>query len=115
VQVAPSINSALFSLDRGEAQAVIAGQSQLLNLAANTPRSDRVLMTLRGIPGPIYVARPDLDAADFEALRTAMLSFRPDPARSTTAANATLHAVEPAMLAQLDPLAAIARRALAGG
>jgi phosphonate transport system substrate-binding protein len=115
VQTAPSINSALFALDRGDAQAIIAGQTQLLGLSVSTPRSDRVLATLRGIPGPIYVARPGLAAADFEALRAAMLSFRHDASRAVTAANSSLHAVSQSVLDQLDPLAAIARRTLAGG
>ena len=115
VQTAPSINSALFALDRGDAQAVIAGRTQLAGLSVSTPRSDRVLATLRDIPGPIYVARPDLPAAEFDALRAAMLSFRPDASREMTAANSSLHTVAPALLEQLDPLAAIARRALAGG
>lgn len=115
VQTAPSINSALFALDRGDAQAVIAGHTQLFGLSVSTPRSDRVLATLRGIPGPIYVARPGLAAADFEALRAAMLSFRHDATREVTAANSSLHAVPAALLDQLEPLAAIARRTLAGG
>lgn len=115
VQVAPSINSALFALDRGDAQAIIAGRTQLSGLSVNTPRNDRVLATLRGIPGPIYVARPGLAAADLEALRAAMLSFRHDATREVTAANSSLHPVAPALLEQLDPLAAIARRTLAGG
>ena len=115
VQTTPSINSALFALDRGDAQAIIAGHTQLLGLSVSTPRNDRVLATLRGIPGPIYVARPGLAAADFEALQAAMLSFRHDPSRAVTAANSSLHAVPPSLLEQLDPLAAIARRTLAGG
>ncbi len=115
VQVAPSINSALFALDRGDAQAIVAGRTQLVGLSVNTPRTERVLATLRGIPGPIYVARPGLAAADFDALRAAMLAFRHDASREVTAANSSLHPVAPALLEQLDPLAAIARRALASG
>lgn len=115
IQTAPSINSALFALDRGDAQAVIAGHTQLLGLSVNTPRSDRLLATVRDVPGPIYVARPGLTAADFEALRAAMLSFRHDASRAVTAANSSLHPVAPALLERLDPLAALARRTLAGG
>ncbi len=115
VQTAPSINSALFALDRGDAQAIIAGRTQLFGLSVNTPRNERVLATLRGIPGPIYVARPGLPAADFEALRAAMMGFRHDASREVTAANSSLHPVAPALLEQLDPLAAIARRTLASG
>ncbi len=111
----PSVNSALFALDRGEVAAIVAGQTQLLGLPPSTPRSERVLATLRDIPGPIYVARAGLPAAEREALRAALLSFTPDPQRPTTAANAALHAIDPAVWARLDPLAAIARRALAGG
>lgn len=115
VQTVPSVNSALFALDRGELGAVIAGDSQLAGVPATTPRSERVLATLRDVPGPVYVARASLPSADFDALRAAMLAFTPDPARPATAANARLHAVDAALLARLDPLAAIARRALAGG
>ncbi len=115
LQTVPSINSALFALDRGELGAVIAGDTQLAGLPATTPRSERVLATVRDAPGPIYVARTSLAPAELEALRAAMIAFTPDPARPITAANARLHAVEPALLARLDPLAAIARRALAAG
>ena len=115
VLTVPSINSALHALDRGDASAVIAGRTQLLGLSVKTPRSERVLATLRGIPGPIYVARPGMAAAEFDTLRAAMLSFRHDASRPVTAANSSLHSVEPALLEQLDALAAIARRTLAGG
>ena len=115
LQTVPSINSALFALDRGELGAVIAGDTQLAGLPATTPRSERVLATVRDAPGPIYVARMSLAPAELEALRAAMIAFTPDPARPITAANARLHAVEPALLARLDPLAAIARRVLAAG
>ncbi len=115
VQTVPSINSALFALDRGDAGAVIAGRTQLLGLSVSTPRSDRVLATIRGIPGPIYVARPGMATAEFDALRAAMLSFRHDASRPVTAANSSLHAVEPALLEQLDALAAVARRTLLTG
>lgn len=111
----PSINSALFALDRGEVAAVVASQTQLLSLPAGTPRSERVLATLRDIPGPVYVARAGLPAAEREALRQALMSFTPDPARPTTAANARPHPIDAAAWARLDALAAIARRALAGG
>lgn len=114
VQTAPSINSALFALDRGDAQAIVAGRTQLSGLSVNTPRSERVLATLRGIPGPIYVARPGLPAAEFEALHGAMLSFRHDASREVTAANSSLHDVPAGLMERLDPLAAIARRTLAG-
>jgi ABC-type phosphate/phosphonate transport system substrate-binding protein len=110
----PSINSALFALDRGEVAAIVAGQTQLLSLPPSTPRSERVLATLRDIPGPIYVARAGLPTAEREALRAALLSFAPDPQKPATAANAALHPIDPAVWARLDPLAAIARRALAG-
>lgn len=114
VVTVPSINSALFALDRGEVAAVVCGSTQLLNLPPSTPRSERVLATLRDIPGPIYLARKDLPAADRDALRAAMLSFTPDPRQPTTAANAALHVIDPAVWARLEPLAAIARRTLAG-
>lgn len=115
VQTVPSINSALFALDRGELGAVIAGDTQLASVPATTPRSERVLAAVRDAPGPIYVARMSLPASELDALRAAMIAFTPDPARPATAANARLHPVDPALLARLDPLAAIARRVLAGG
>lgn len=115
VQTTPSINSALYALDRGDAQAIVAGRTQLLGLSVTTPRNDRVLATLRGIPGPIYVVRPGLATAEFDALQAAMRAFRHDTAREVTAANSSLHPVSPALLEQLEPLAAIARRTLAGG
>jgi phosphonate transport system substrate-binding protein len=109
----PSINSALISLDRSEVAMVVAGSSQLLNLPAGTPRSARVLATVRDIPGPIYVARPGMPPADLASLRAALLAFRPDPARPDTAANAALQPVTNDDLDRLEPFAAQARRALA--
>lgn len=109
----PSINSALISLDRGELAAVIATDSQLRDLPSSTPRSERVLATAGVMPGPMYMARGGLPATDREALRAALLAFVPDPARPITAANAKLHPIDPAALARLDGLAAIARKALA--
>lgn len=113
VQAHPSMSSALFALDRGEVAMVVAGRSQLGNLPAATPRSERVLATVRDIPGPVYVARPGLPADELAALRAAMTSFRPDPTRAPTAPNSRPRPLEPAALAALDPFVAIARQALA--
>lgn len=110
----PSVNSALHALDRREVAMAIAGESQLLTLPPETPRSHRVLASIGAIPGPMYVARPGLTAVRRDALRAALLSFTPDPARPSTAANARLHVPDAALLARLDPLAAIARQVLAG-
>jgi ABC-type phosphate/phosphonate transport system substrate-binding protein len=109
----PSINNALFALDRGEVAMVVAGASQLVARPPGTPRSERVLATIGNIPGPVYIARPSLTAAELELVRAAMAAFKPDPARPLTAANAVLRPLDAARLAALDPLAAVARRALA--
>lgn len=109
----PSINSALISLDRDEVEMVVAGASQLVNLPASTPRTERVLATAREIPGPIYVSHPKLAPAAVAALRAALTAFRPDPSRPTTTTNAVLRPVTAEQLAPLEPYAAQARRALA--
>lgn len=109
----PSINSAMFALDRGEVAMVVAGTTQLLLLPASTPRNERVLATIRDIPGPIYVARPGLPADELARLRAAMAAFKPDPVQPVTAPNSVLRAVTAAELAALDPFVAIARNALA--
>jgi phosphonate transport system substrate-binding protein len=109
----PSINSALFALDRAEVAMVVAGRTQLVNLPPSTPRGERVLAVIGDIPGPIYVARPGLPAADLARIRAAMASFQPDPARPRSAANSPLRPLTAARLAALDPFAAIARQALA--
>ena len=111
----PSVNSALHALDRRELAMAIAGESQLAALPPETPRSYRMLASIGAIPGPMYVAQPGLPEARREALRAALLSFAPDPARPTTASNARLHLPDAALLARLDPLAAIARQVLASG
>lgn len=111
----PSVNSALHALDRRELAMAIAGESQLAALPAETPRTHRVLASIGAIPGPMYVGRPDLPETRRNSLRAALLSFVPDPARPPTAPNARLHLPEAALLARLDPLAAIARQVLAGG
>lgn len=110
----PSLNSALHALDRGEVAVVIGAETQLRALPSETPRNFRVLTTAGEIAGPMYVAHPRLPEAQREALRAALLSFVPDPARPLTAANANLHLPDAALLARLDPLAAIARQVLAG-
>jgi len=109
----PSINSGLFALDRGEVAAIVAGSSQLVMQPPGTPRSEKLLATIGGIPGPIYVARPGLGAAELAALRAAMDSFTPDAARPLTAPNSRLRPLAPAQLATLDGYAAIARQVLA--
>lgn len=113
VVAVPSINSGMISLDRGEVDAVVAASTQLLNLPASTPRTERVLASVRDVPGPVYVAHPRLVAAEVLALRAALLTFRPDPARPATTTNAALQAVTAEQLAPLEPFAVQARRVLA--
>lgn len=109
----PSINSALFALDRGEVAMIVAGRTQLNDLPAATPRSERVLASIGDIPGPVYVARPTLSADELAAIRAAMTSFQPDPARPPSAPNSTPRPLDEAALAALDPYTAIARQSLA--
>ena len=109
----PSINSALFALERGEVAMVVAGRTQLLDLPSSTPRGERVLATIGNIPGPIYIARPGLAAVELDRIRAAMASFKPDPGRPVSAPNSALLPLDAARLAALDPFAAIARGALA--
>lgn len=113
VQPLPSINSAMFALERGEVAMVVAGATQLLMLPASTPRGERVLATIRDIPGPIYVARPGLPADELARLRAAMLTFKSDAAQPVTSSNTALRPVSAAEFAALDPFVAIARKALA--
>lgn len=110
-----SVNSGLHALARGEVAAVIGAETQLRALPPETPRNFRVLATAGDIPGPMFVAHPRLPAPQREALRAALLTFVPDPAAPLTVANAKLHMPDAALLAKLDPLAAIARQLLAGG
>jgi phosphonate transport system substrate-binding protein len=109
----PSINSALFALDRGEVAMVVAGRTQLLDLPPSTPRGEQVLATIGDIPGPIYIARPGMGGAELARIRAAMASFKPDPARPPSAPNSPLRPLDPARLAALDPFAAAARQAIA--
>lgn len=109
----PSINSMLFALDRGEVAAFVAAETQLNSLPADTPRGERRLAIIGGIPGPVFVARPTLPAADLTALRGAIESFRPDPAKPPTAANSPLRPLSETQLKALDGYVAIARQALA--
>jgi phosphonate transport system substrate-binding protein len=111
----PSINSALFALDRGEVAMIIAGRTQLNDLPAATPRGERVLASIGDIPGPVYIARPALPADELAAVRAAMTGFQPDPARPPSAPNSTPRPLGDAALAALDPYAAIARQVLAAG
>lgn len=110
-----SVNTALFALDRDEVAAIVCADTQLNSLPASTPRGERVLATIGDIPGPTFVARPGLPAAELDALRTALESFQHDPAQPPTAANSPLRPLSPARLARLDGYAAVARQALVSG
>ena len=55
VQTLPSINSMLFALERGEVDAFVAADTQLRSLPAATPRGERVLARVEGIPAPLYL------------------------------------------------------------
>jgi phosphonate transport system substrate-binding protein len=109
----PSVNSALYALDRGDVAAFVAADTQLVTLPPSTPRGETVLATIGGIPGPLFVARPALPAAELAAMRAAMAAFRPDPTRPPSAANSTLRPLDDARLVALDVYVAIARQALA--
>ena len=113
VQALPSINSMLFALDRGEVDAFVAADTQLRSLPAATPRGERVLARVEGIPAPLYLARPQMPPAERRAIAEAMLGFAPDSGRPATAANARLVPLPAARLAALDTYADIARRVLA--
>ncbi|MCW5634193.1 MAG: PhnD/SsuA/transferrin family substrate-binding protein [Rubrivivax sp.] len=108
-----SINSALFALDRDEVAAIVCADTQLASLPPATPRGERVLATVHDIPGPLFVARPDVPAAELARWRAAFEGFRHDPARPLTAANSPLRPLGEARLAALDGYVAIAREALA--
>ena len=108
----PSVNSGLFALDRGEVAAFVAADTQIKSLPEGTPRGETVLASIGDIPAPLYLARSDLTAIDLAALRAGAVSFKPDPSLPATVANSLLRSIEPARLARLDPLAAIARLAL---
>lgn len=109
----PSINSALVDLSRGHVAAVMAAESQLRGLPADTPTDHVVLTRLEGIPGPQYIARPGLSAAAVGRLQAALTAFPVDPARPTTAANSPLTPLTEALLSRVDAEAAVLRRQLA--
>lgn len=109
----PSVNSALFALDRDEIAAFVAADTQLRMLPDTTPRGDRVLARIGDIPGPVFLASPDMPAAECERLRQAMGLFMPDPSRPPGAPNALLSPLPESRLKLLDGYAAIARQALA--
>lgn len=109
----PSVNAALYALDREEIAAFVAADTQLATVPASTPRGERILARIGDIPGPMFLARPGLPAPDLAAVRAAMTSFQPDLARPRAASNALLRPVSPARLAVLDPYVAVARQALA--
>ena len=107
-----SVNSALHALAAGEVAAVVAADSQLTALPPGTPRGERVLASVTDIPGPQFIARPDLGSGELAQLREAMGAFVHDPAKPVNAANAPLRMTEPARLAALDDLVGLARAAL---
>ena len=113
VQALPSINSMLFALDRGEVDAFVAADTQLRALPPATPRGERVLARIEGIPAPLLLARPGLTGAELQALVDALIRFEPDASRPATVANARLVPLPAARLAALDVYAQLARRALA--
>jgi len=110
----PSVNSGMYALDRDEIAALVCADTQLLSLPASTPRGERLLATIGAMPAPIFIARPALPEAELAALRAAMASFKPDPARPRTASNSVLRPLNEASLAALDAYVPLARQALAG-
>jgi phosphonate transport system substrate-binding protein len=114
VQLLPmaSVNGAMYALDRDEAAAVVAADTQLATLPAATPRGERVLASIGDIPGPLLLAGPSLPRADREALRAALARYAPDASRPVTAANSRQGPLAEAKLQALDAYAAIARQAL---
>lgn len=114
VQVLPmaSVNSAMYALERDEVAAVVLADTQRATLPAATPRGERVLASIGDIPAPLLLAGPALPRAEREALRAALLSFEPDPARPLTAANSRQGPLSEARLQALDAYAALARQAL---
>jgi hypothetical protein len=107
------VTSAIYALDRGEVAMAVMADTQLLAVPPGTPRTERVLVTLREIPGPVYVARGGLSVAERARIQAALLAFKPDPRRPPTASNAALQALPPKHLAALEPYVGIAREVLA--
>lgn len=108
----PSINSALVDLSRGHVAAVVAAESQLRGLPADTPGDHVVLTRMAGIPGPQYIARPGLSAEALGRLKAALAAVPVDPARPTTAANSRLTPLTEALLGRVDAEAVVLRRQL---
>lgn len=104
VRVAPqaAIDSALYALERGEIDALALAATQLDIAPASAPRAVRVLADVGAIPGPVYVARPGLPAAEADRLRAALARYVPDPGAPATAVNTTVRAVTDADLAAVD-------------
>ncbi|WP_119353046.1 phosphate/phosphite/phosphonate ABC transporter substrate-binding protein [Azohydromonas sediminis] len=103
-RVAPqaAIDSALYALDRGEIDALAVAATQLDIAPAGAPRRVRVLADAGTMPGPVYIARPGLAAADVERLRAALGRYAPDAAAPPTVVNTALRTVTAAELAALD-------------
>lgn len=97
-----SVSNAMHALARGDVAAVVLAASQLDALDAEAAGAVRVLAEAGTMPGPMYVARPGLPAAQVDSLRRAMLAFAPDPALPATVANTRLQAPDAAALAALD-------------
>lgn len=107
-----SVNSAMYALDRGEVAAVVAADTQLATLPAATPRGERVLAHIGGMPAPMLLAGPALPRTEREALRVALARYVPNATRPVTAANSRHGPLAEAKLQALDAYAAIARQAL---
>ncbi len=107
-----SVNSAMYALNRDEVAAVVAADTQLATLPAATPRGERVLASIGGMPGPLLLAGPSLPRAEREALRAALACYVPDATRPVSAANSRHSPLPEAQLRALDAYAAIARQAL---
>lgn len=109
----PSINSALHALSIDEVAAVVAAASQLLGLPPSTPMNHRPLARLPDIPGPWYVARPDVPAETLARWREALQAIEPDALRPLTAANSRLTPLTLAETERVETHAAFLRRQLA--
>jgi ABC-type phosphate/phosphonate transport system substrate-binding protein len=109
----PSIDSALYALERDEVAAVVAAASQLLSLPPQTPSGQRTLARLESIPGPMFVARPGVPTEALLRWGQALASVTPDPGKPPTVSNVRLVPLVAAELDSVEPYAVFLRHQLA--
>ena len=82
----PTTNAGLMALTRGDADAIVAAEGQLRDAPGAEALDLQSVVRLGAVITPSFVAHPDVPAAQVQAFRQAMLSYRGGTAAGSSGA-----------------------------